>query len=64
MLEKIAGISLVEKLRGILLMEADFNYFNKWAFGYEAINVITKEGYCWENHKSVHHSGHQTCGGF
>ena len=29
MLEKIAGVALVNKLRAILLMEADANYFNK-----------------------------------
>jgi hypothetical protein len=29
MLEKVAGFTLVNKLRAILLMEADFNYMNK-----------------------------------
>ena len=33
MLEKIAGIALVTKLRAIILMEADFNYHNKLIFG-------------------------------
>jgi len=33
MLEKVAGVALVNKLRAILLMEADFNYMNKWIFG-------------------------------
>ena len=33
MLEKIAGVALVTKLRAILLMEADFNYHNKLIFG-------------------------------
>jgi hypothetical protein len=28
MLEKMAGVIKVEKLRAILLMEADFNFFN------------------------------------
>jgi hypothetical protein len=40
MLEKVAGIALVNKLRAILLMEADFNYMNKWVFGYETINKL------------------------
>ena len=29
MLERIVGLSLVNKLRAILLMEADFNFHNK-----------------------------------
>ena len=33
MLEKVAGIALVNKLRAILLMEADFNFHNKLLFG-------------------------------
>ena len=33
MLEKIAGVALVTKLRAILLMEADFNYHNRLIFG-------------------------------
>ena len=33
MLEKIAGLALVSKLRAILLMEADFNMHNKLIFG-------------------------------
>ncbi len=32
MLEKIAGVALVEKLHVILLMEADYNFFNNWFF--------------------------------
>jgi hypothetical protein len=32
MLEKVAGIIKVEKLRAILLMEADFNFFNGLMF--------------------------------
>ena len=45
MLEKIAGVALVNKLRAIPLMEGDYNYSNKWAFGREAINVLYKMGY-------------------
>jgi hypothetical protein len=40
LLEKVAGMALVNKLRAILLMEADFNYMNKWIFGHEAINKM------------------------
>ena len=33
MLEKIAGVALVTKLRAILLMEVDFNCHNRLIFG-------------------------------
>ncbi len=45
LLEKIAGVALVTKLRAILLMEGDFNYMNKWIFGKEAISKLYKMGY-------------------
>ncbi len=45
MLEKVPGVALVNKLRAILLMEADFNYMNKWIFGFEAINKMYALGY-------------------
>ena len=45
MLEKIAGVALVSKLRLILLMEGDQNYFNKWAFGDEALSTLVETGY-------------------
>lgn len=45
MLEKVAGVALVNKLRAILLMEADYNFFNKWAFGHHALNRLYAEGY-------------------
>ena len=32
MLEKIAGVSMVTKMRVILLLEADFNYHNRFIF--------------------------------
>jgi hypothetical protein len=32
LLEKVPGVSLVDKLRAILLMEGDYNFFNKWIF--------------------------------
>jgi hypothetical protein len=40
MLEKVAGVALVNKLQAILLMEANFNYMNKWIFRFEAINKM------------------------
>ena len=39
MLEKIAGVALVTKLRAILLMEADFNYHNKLIFGKRMLDL-------------------------
>jgi hypothetical protein len=45
MLEKVAVVALVNKLRAILLMEADFNCMNKWIFGHEAINKMYALGY-------------------
>jgi hypothetical protein len=38
-------VSLVDKLQAILLMEGDFNFFNKWVFGHEAINQLYKMQY-------------------
>ena len=49
MLEKVAGVALVNKLHVILLMEADFNYMNKWIFGHEAINKMYALGYVAED---------------
>ena len=45
LLEKIAGVALVSKLRAILLMEGDFNYMNKWIFGNDAIRKLYELGY-------------------
>ena len=44
MLEKIAGIALVTKLRGILLMEADFNFHNKLIFGKIMLDLARENG--------------------
>ncbi len=33
LLEKVSGVALVDKLRAFLLMEGDFNFYNKWIFG-------------------------------
>ena len=42
MLEKIKGVMKVDKLRAILLMEADFNFINKLMFGNRLIKQCTK----------------------
>jgi hypothetical protein len=44
MLEKKAGVILVDKLRAILLMEADFNFANKLQFGCRLVKEATKRG--------------------
>ena len=44
MLEKIAGIALINKLQAILLMEVDYNFNNKFIFGHLALNKLLKEG--------------------
>ena len=43
MLEKIEGNIRVDKLRAILLMEADFNQMNKLLFGHRMIKQSEKE---------------------
>jgi hypothetical protein len=45
MLEKIAGVCLVKKLRAIQLYEADFNCFNHFIFGQAAMDTLTKNDY-------------------
>ncbi len=45
LLKKVAGVALVNKLHAILLMEANFNYMNKWVFGYQAVNKMYALGY-------------------
>ena len=42
MLEKIAGVRLVEKQRAIQLYEADFNCFNYFIFGRAAMESLAK----------------------
>lgn len=44
MLEKVAGIALVNKLRAILLMEADFNFHNKLIFGKRMMETTRAQG--------------------
>ncbi len=38
-------VALVTELCAILLMEGDFNYMNKWIFGYKAIKKLYALGY-------------------
>jgi hypothetical protein len=45
MLEKIAGVCLVEKLRGIQLYKADFNCYNQFIFGKQAMQTLADSGY-------------------
>ena len=40
MLEKIAGVCLVDKLRSIQLYEADYNWFNKFVFNDGALKAL------------------------
>ena len=44
MLEKIAGVALVTKLRAILLMEADFNFHNRLIFGDRMMKLSRENG--------------------
>ena len=44
MLEKVAGLALVNKLRAILLMEADFNMHNKIIFGRRMLDAARDAG--------------------
>jgi hypothetical protein len=45
MLEKIAGLCLVEKLHAIQLYEADFNCYNQFVFDKQAMQTLTDRGY-------------------
>jgi hypothetical protein len=45
MLEKIAGVCLVEKLRTVQLYKADFNCYNQFIFGRNAMQTLTDSGY-------------------
>jgi hypothetical protein len=45
LLKKIPGLSLVDKLQAILLMEGDFNFYKKWVFGHCGINILYGIGY-------------------
>ncbi len=45
MLEKIAGVCLVEKLRAIQLYMVDFNCYNQFIFGMQAMQTLTNSSY-------------------
>jgi hypothetical protein len=45
MLEKIAGVCLEEKLQTIQLYEANFNCYNRFIFGSQAMQALTTSGY-------------------
>jgi hypothetical protein len=45
MLEKIAGVCLVEKLRAIQLYKADFNCYNQFVFGKATMDLLNSIGY-------------------
>ncbi len=45
MLEKIAGVCLVEILCAIQLYEADFNCYNQFVFGKQAMQTLTDSRY-------------------
>lgn len=44
MLEKIAGVALLTKLRAILLLEADFNQHNKLIFQHRMLALARENG--------------------
>jgi hypothetical protein len=48
MLEKIAGVCLVEKLRAIQLYEADFNCYNQFIFGSQPMQTLRNSSYILE----------------
>ena len=52
MLEKIAGVCLVDKLRSIQLYEADYNWFNKFIFNDRALKSLEAAGSLPEEHFS------------
>jgi hypothetical protein len=52
LLKKVPGVALVDKLRAILLMEGDFNFYNKWIFGQVAVNKLYDIGYIPEDQYS------------
>jgi hypothetical protein len=52
LLEKVPGVALVDELQAILLMEGDFNYFNKCFFGHKAGKKLYKIGYVPEDQYS------------
>ncbi len=45
MLEKNAGVRLVEKLWAIQMYKADFNCYNQFIFGRQAMQTLTNSSY-------------------
>ena len=43
MIEKLPGVTLVNKLRAILLMETDFNFGNRLIIGKKMVQGLEKE---------------------
>lgn len=52
MLEKIAGVCLVDKLRSIQLYKADYNWFNKFMFNAAALAALESSGCLPKEHYS------------
>ena len=52
MLEKTEGVSLIKKLRFILLMEGDKNAYNRMLIGYKAIRDLEEINYIPEDQYS------------
>ena len=52
LLEKIAGVCLVKQLRYIQLYESNFNFFQQFIFGREAMNSLTDNKFRPEKHFS------------
>ena len=52
LLEKVAGIRLVDKLRSIQLYEADLNWYMKFIFNDKAMEALTSSNMCPEEHYS------------
>lgn len=52
LLEKVAGVCLVDKLRSIQLYEADLNWFMKFVFNDKAMEAMNESGYLPEEHFS------------
>lgn len=52
LLEKVAGVCLVDKLRSIQLYEADLNWFMKFVFNDQAMATLTASGKLPEEHFS------------
>jgi hypothetical protein len=51
-LEKIAGVCLVKKLCAIKLYKADFNCYNQFIFGRQAMQMLANSSYIPEEHFS------------